>query len=196
MKSNAIALSRETVWQSRLLWWVALTSVVLLTLLSVKIIQGRAEVKAGQLPKTSVARQIFTSTDGQRFSLESKRGKVVVLQFLGTWCGISKRQVQSINKLREDGQSENLQVMGMSVKDPRSNSQAVRQFISDQKVSYPIVGEVDDKYFVDFVDSTNVSVPQTLIYGRDGRLVAHYLGFNQQVGTEIEQKVKDELAKK
>lgn len=196
MKSNAIALSRQNVWQSRLSWWVVLTSAVLLTFFSIRVIQGRAEVKAGQLPKPSVARQPFTSTDGQRFSLESKRGKVVVLQFLGTWCGISKRQVQSINKLREEGQSEELQVMGMSVKDLRSNSQALRQFISDQKVTYPIVSEVDDKYFVDFVDSTNVSVPQTLIYGRDGRLVAHYLGFNQQVGTEIEQKVKDELAKK
>jgi peroxiredoxin len=126
--------------------------------------------------------------------LESKRGKVVVVQFLGTWCGISKRQVQSINKLKEEGQSQELQILGMSVKDPRANSQAVKQFISDQKVSYPIVADVDDKYFVDFVDSTNVSVPQTLIYGRDGRLVAHYVGFNPQVGTEIEQKVKDELA--
>ena len=196
MKSNAIALSRQNVWQSGLLWWVVLTSAVLLTFFSIRVIQGRAEVKAGQLPKPSVARQSFTSTDGQRFSLESKRGKVVVLQFLGTWCGVSKRQVQSINKLREEGQSEDVQVMGMSVKDPRSNSQALKQFISDQKVNYPIVSEVDDKYFVDFVDSTNVSVPQTLIYGRDGRLVAHYLGFNQQVGTEIEQKVKDDLAKK
>ena len=196
MKSNAIALSRQNVWQSGLLWWVVLTSAVMLTFFSIRVIQGRAEVKAGQLPKPSVARQSFTSTDGQRFSLESKRGKVVVLQFLGTWCGVSKRQVQSINKLREEGQSEDVQVMGMSVKDPRSNSQALKQFISDQKVNYPIVSEVDDKYFVDFVDSTNVSVPQTLIYGRDGRLVAHYLGFNQQVGTEIEQKVKDELAKK
>ena len=196
MKSNAIALSRENELQSKLLWWVVLTSAVLLTCLSVKVIQGRAEVKAGQLPKLSVARQSFTSTDGQRFSLESKRGKVVVLQFLGTWCGISKRQVQTINKLREDKQLEDLQVVGMSVKDPRSNSKAVKQFITDQKVNYSIVSEVEDKYFVDFVDSTNVSVPQTLIYGRDGRLAAHYLGFNQKVGIEIEQKVKDELAKK
>lgn len=196
MKSNALAFARANILQSKFLWWIALISTVLLICLSVKVMQGRAEVKAGQLPKASVARQTFTATDGQRFSLESRRGKVVVLQFLGTWCGISKRQVQSINKLREDGQATDLQVMGMSVKDPRSNTQAVKQFIADQKVNYPIVGEVEDKYFVDFVDSTNVSVPQTLIYGRDGRLVAHYVGFNPQVGTEIEQKVKDELAKR
>lgn len=196
MKSKAIALSRENILRSRLLWWGVLASAVLLTIFSIKVMHGRAEVKAGQLPKTSVARQTFTATNGHRFSLEGSRGKVVVLQFLGTWCGVSKRQVQSVNKFLETRQADDLQVMGMSVKDPRSNSQAVRQFISDQKINYPVVSEVDDKYFVNFVDSTNVSVPQTLIYGRDGRLVAHYLGFNQHVGTEIEHKVKDELAKK
>lgn len=196
MKSIAIAVSRENVVRSKLFWGAALTSAILLTIFSIKVIQVRAEVKAGQLPKASLARQTFTSTDGQRFSLESKRGQVVVVQFLGTWCGISKRQVQSINKLLSDNQSNDLQVMGMSVKDPRSNKQSVQQFITDQKVNYPIVSEVDDRYFVDFVESTNVSVPQTLIYGRDGRLAAHYVGFNPQVGTEIEKIVKDELTKK
>lgn len=196
MKSKALALSRENMLRSRLLWWAVLTSVILLTCFSIKVIQGRAEVKAGQLPKTTVARQTFTATNGHRFSLDANRGKVVVLQFLGTWCGVSKRQVQSVNKFLENGQPGDLQVMGMSVKDPRSNSHAVKQFIAEQKINYPVVGDVDDKYFVDFVDSTNVSVPQTLIYGRDGRLVAHYLGFNPQVGTEIEKKIKDELAKK
>jgi peroxiredoxin len=181
---------------ARLLWLATFAAALLLTLLSVKVMQGRAEVKAGQLPKPAVARQMFSTTNGEKFSLESKRGKVVVLQFFGTWCGYSKRQVSSINKLRDSEQSPDLQVIGMSVKDPRSNTEAVKQFIGHQKVNYPVVSEVEDKHFVQFVDSTNVSVPQTLIYGRDGRLIAHYLGYNQQVGAEIEQKVKAELEKK
>lgn len=196
MNLDAIAPLFKSYLRSKLRWGGLLTFTILLTFLSVKLIQGRAEVKAGQMPKASVARQTFTATDGQRFSLESKRGKIVVIQFLGTWCGISKRQVPAINKLVQDASSNDLQVIGMSVKDPRSNSQAVKQFIADQKVSYPVVSDVEDKYFVDFVDSTNVSVPQTLIYGRNGRLVAHYIGFNQQVGSEIEQKIKAELSPK
>lgn len=196
MKLNAIALSRQNLLQSRILWLAILTSAVLLAVLSLKVIQGRAEVKSGQMPKATVARQIFTATNGKNFSLENNQGKVVVMQFLGTWCGYSKRQVPSINQLLGLAETGDLQVVGMSVKDPRSNSQAVKQFIAEQKVGYPVVSEVDDKYFMDFIDSNNVSVPQTLIYGRDGRLIAHYVGFNQQVGQEIEQKVKDELAKK
>lgn len=180
----------------RLLGIAILISLILLALFSVRVMQGRAEVKAGQMPKSAVARQTFTMSDGKKFSLESTRGKVVVLQFFGTWCGYSRRQVLANNKLMQCENSDELQIVGMAVKDPRSNPQAVKQFIADQKVGYPIVSEVEDKYFVDFVDSRDVSVPQTLIYGRDGRLVAHFLGYNQQVGTEIEEKVKAELAKK
>ena len=194
LSARTISFRRST--QARLLWLAMLTSLLLLTFFSIRVIQGRAEVKSGQLPKTTVARQIFDTTDGNKFSLEATRGKVIVMQFFGTWCGYSKRQVITNNKLIESGKSDELQVVGMAVKDPRSNSQAVKQFIADQKVGYPVVSEVADKYFVDFVDSRDVSVPQTLIYGRDGRLVAHYLGYNQQVGADIEQKVKNELAKK
>lgn len=148
------------------------------------------------MPKPTIARQTFATTEGKKFSLDTARGKVVVVQFFGTWCGISKRQVPANNKLLENRSSDDFQLVGMAVKDPRSTSQSVKQFISEQKVGYSVVGDVDDKYFVDFVDSRDVSVPQTLIYGKDGRLVAHYLGYNQQIGTEIEQKVKNELASK
>jgi thiol-disulfide isomerase/thioredoxin len=195
VKLRAETFSFNYSMQAKFLWLAILTSTVLLALFSFKVIQGRAEVKAGQMPKPNIARQTFSTTEGKKFSLEASRGKVIMVQFFGTWCGHSKRQVSAINKLIEGGKSDELQVVGMSVKDSRSNSQAVKQFITDQKVSYPVIGEVDDKYFVDFIDSRDVSVPQTLIYGRDGRLLAHYRGYNQQVSAEIEQKLNAALAK-
>ena len=196
MKLQARTISFQHSTYARLFWLMTFVSLTLLTFFSFRIIQGRAEVKAGQMPKPSIARQTFATTEGKKFSLEATRGKVVVVQFFGTWCGYSKRQVATNNKLLAGQNSDEMQLIGMAVKDPRSNSQAVKQFITDQKVSYPVVSEVDDRHFVDFVSSSDVSVPQTLIYGRDGRLIAHYLGYNQQIGTEIEQKITVELARK
>ena len=180
----------------KLLWVSLITAALLLTFFNLRVMHVWANVKEGQMPKPTIARQTFATTEGKKFSLDTARGKVVVVQFFGTWCGISKRQVPANNKLLENRSSDDFQLVGMAVKDPRSTSQSVKQFISEQKVGYSVVGDVDDKYFVDFVDSRDVSVPQTLIYGKDGRLVAHYLGYNQQIGTEIEQKVKNELANK
>ena len=194
MNGKVVSISRYELFQARIVWLMMLTLLTLFALFSLKVIHGKAEVKPGQLPKETVARQTFSTTDGKRFNLEAMHGKVVVMQFFGTWCGYSKRQIPTINKLIDNQKSSDLEVIGMSVKDPRSNLQAVKQFINDQKVSYPVVSEVDDKYFTQFINSTDVSVPQTLIYGKDGRLIAHYRGFNAQVGEEVEAKVKNELA--
>ena len=194
MNGKVVSISRYELFQARIVWLMMLTLLTLFALFSLKVIQGKAEVKPGQFPKETVARQTFSTTDGKRFNLEAMHGKVVVMQFFGTWCGYSKRQIPTINKLIDNQKSSDLEVIGMSVKDPRSNLQAVKQFINDQKVGYPVVSEVDDKYFTQFINSTDVSVPQTLIYGKDGRLIAHYRGFNAQVGEEVEAKVKNELA--
>ena len=196
VNGKVVSISRYELFQARIVWLMMLTLLTLFALFSLKVIQGKAEVKPGQLPKETVARQTFSTTGGKRFNLESMHGKVVVMQFFGTWCGYSKRQIPTINKLIDNQKSSDLEVIGMSVKDPRSNLQAVKQFINDQKVGYPVVSEVDDKYFTQFINSTDVSVPQTLIYGRDGRLIAHYRGFNAQVGEEVEANVKTELAVK
>ena len=144
------------------------------------------------MPKSSVAHQTFTTIDGEKFSLDSRYGKIIVVVFFGTWCPISKQQFQALPNIL----AEEVQVVGMAVKDPRSTPQTLQQFMTEQKVTYPIVKDVEDKHFMKFMDSKNVSVPQTVIYGRDGRIIAHFLGFNQQVGAEIGQKIKDELVKK
>lgn len=151
----------------------------------------------GQMPKSSVTHQTFTTIGGEKFSLDSRRNKIIVVVFFGTWCPVSKQQFRALPIIldKDKDKSEEVQVVGMSVKDPRSTPQTLLQFITEQKVTYPIVKDVEDKHFMKFVDSKNVSVPQTLIYGRDGRLIAYFLGFNQQVGAEIGQKIKDELVK-
>ena len=144
------------------------------------------------MPKSSVAHQTFTTIGGDKVSLDSRRGKIIVVVFFGTWCPISKQQFQAMPSIL----AEEVQVVGMSVKDPRATPQMLLQFMTEQKVNYPVVKDVEDKHFMKFVGNQNVSVPQTVIYGRDGRIIAHFLGFNQQVGAEIGQKIKDELVKK
>lgn len=149
----------------------------------------------GHSPKPSIARQTFTTTDGRKLTLQSMVGKVVVMHFFGVWCETSKKQIQSIRGILARYNSEELEVIGMSVKDPRSTPDSLRQFVIDLQITYAVVADVEDKRFTKFIDSKNVSVPQTLIYGRDGRVIGHYLGFNPQVGAEIERVIKSETVK-
>lgn len=177
-----------------LLFYFAL---ICITTLSFKAssLTGNAQVKTGQLPQNSLARYQFATLDGQRVSLESMRGQVVVLHFFGTWCGYSKAQARKLHELTEKGMPEGLQILGLSVKDPLTNPQALRQFVADQQVNYPVVSQVEDSLFSKFVESRDVSVPQTLIYGSDGRLVAHFNGYSKQVNEQILGTIRIELEK-
>ncbi len=191
MKANIILKDHLN---PRFVWLATAVFLTLLAVISVKTVQGRVSAKVGQMPKEKIVRKIFSPTDGSKFSLESMKGNVVVVNFFGAWCGYSKREAQWLSKLVGEQNNSQLKVIGMSVKDLRTNSQNLKLFVEGQNVNYPVVNDVEDQYFMDFVESNDVSVPQTLIYSRDGRLLAHFNGYNQQVGDAITVKVKEALA--
>jgi peroxiredoxin len=153
-----------------------------------------AKLKVGELPKDSVARQTLRMTDGKYFSLAEMRGKVVVLDFFAVWCGHSRQHVPTMTRFTEEDNKRGLQIIGLAVDDAESTPKRVAEFIQQMKITYP-VGMIEDPVFRKFVESKDVSVPQTLIYGRDGRLVAFFNGHDDSVDAQITATVKRELDK-
>ena len=155
---------------------------------------SEAKDKIGKLPKDSVARRQVTSLDGRHFSLAALRGQVVVLDFFAVWCGNSRAHLPTITRFTADDYQHGLQIIGLSIQE-RTTKDQLAQFITDQKIAYP-VGFVTDTVFSEYVESRDVSVPQTLIYGRDGRLVRHFNGHSTEIDAAITSIVKSELEKK
>ncbi|MCI0336607.1 MAG: TlpA family protein disulfide reductase [Acidobacteria bacterium] len=154
-----------------------------------------AKVKIGKLPKDSVANHTLRTFDGKQFTLAGLRGQVVVLDFFAVWCGHSKQHVPTLARFGDDERQRGLQIIGLAVQDSESTSERIAQFIKEFNLTYP-VGVVQDPVFSDFVESRDVSVPQTLIYGRDGRLVAHFTGHDSKVDADLTATIKRELEKK
>jgi thiol-disulfide isomerase/thioredoxin len=144
----------------------------------------------GRLPQESAARQVLKTNAGREVSLAGLRGRVVVLQFFGSWCGASKAQARAVGRLAAEGDLAGVTFLGLAVKDARSSAALVRQFVAEQGVGYPVVEQVDDRLFSALVASRDVSVPQTLVYGPDGRLAAHFNGHGPHVGDAIKAAVR------
>ncbi|MDQ3012949.1 MAG: TlpA family protein disulfide reductase [Acidobacteriota bacterium] len=151
-------------------------------------------MKIGELPKDSIARRQLRMTDGRQFTLAEMHGKVVVLDFFAVWCGHSRQHIPTLTKFTEDDNKRGLQIIGLAVDDAESTPKRVAEFIQQMKITYP-VGMIEDPVFVKFVESKDVSVPQTLIYGRDGRLVAYFIGHDATIDSEITAIIKRELDK-
>lgn len=153
-----------------------------------------AKPKIGKLPKDSVANHQLRTLDGQQFTLTGLRGKVVVLDFFAIWCGHSRQHIPTMTTFGDAEKEGVLQIIGLAVKDGESTEERVRKFIQETKITYP-VGMISDFDFTGYVSSKDVSVPQTLVYARDGRLVAHFSGHDDKTAADIAATINRELVK-
>lgn len=153
-----------------------------------------ASSKVGKMPKDSVASHKLRAFDGREFTLAQLRGKVVVLDFFAVWCGHSKHHIPTVTKLNQEAGNRDLQVIGLAVKDADTTPERVKKLMEELKITYP-VGMISDPEFAGYAESKDVSVPQTLVYGKDGRLVAHFNGHNDATAAELVATVKREMEK-
>ena len=156
--------------------------------------QTEAVTKVGKAPKESVAQTKLNTVDGQQFSLASLRGKVVVLDFFGMRCAHSRDHIkETMTQFTDAHFSQGLQLIG--IESESSSADQVRQYIADHKLNYP-VAQIDEATFIQFVNSRDLSAPQTLVFGRDGKLLLHTLGHSAKNEAAIRDAVQKALEKK
>ncbi len=166
----------------------SLMAVVCAFALSLGSIPSNANARLGRLPKEKVAQQQLYLIKGDSVSLSSMRGQVVVLDFFATWCGHSRLHVPTVKRLADEGGAK---VIGLAVEE---RDATVLQFMKDHQITYPVT-TVTDPVFGGYVESRDVSVPQTLVYSRDGRLAGHFIGHSAELDAELMATVKRELDK-
>jgi cytochrome c biogenesis protein CcmG/thiol:disulfide interchange protein DsbE len=113
--------------------------VALLGLLGWKIAQGESEVTSqlsrGGTPIAPAFSLDRLDTQGE-LSLESLRGKTVVLNFWATWCGPCKDETPLFQEAWQRWQDKDVVFVGMNTKDVRDYA---RDFLKRYGVTYPNV---------------------------------------------------------
>src|SRR5215510_13221447 len=177
---------------SRFIILTVFFAIIFISMIEFGVSRLQAKVKVGKLPKNSIANYQLQTIDGKQFSLAGLRGKVVALNFFAVWCGHSKQHFQTLTRLASE--ESGLQIIGLSVECPESTPERLAQLIKDYKIPYPLA-MIKDRIFSEYIESRDVSVPQTLVYGRDGRLAAHFSGHDAKVDADLTATVKRELEK-
>jgi peroxiredoxin len=78
----------------------------------------------------------FTALDGRQIDSDDLRGQVVVLNFWATWCGPCRLEMPSLQSIHEDRADDGVVVLGLST--DGGNTTAVRDFLSEHFISYPV----------------------------------------------------------
>lgn len=111
-------------------------------------------------------------TTGNKVTLSSYRGKVVVLDIWATWCGYCVREIPGLIQLQQDaiGHKQPVQFIGISID---QNQGAVTQFAQRTHFNYPVVFARNDvmKLFGDLP-----GVPDKFIIDKNGVMVERLVG--------------------
>lgn len=142
--------ARRETWRGRSLSWL----VTLGLCVAVLVVGGRLRAPnvEGEAPGFTL-----TSLDGARHSLESLRGKRVVLNFWATWCGPCRFELPMLARWARA--HPDVVVLGVAVDRDR---RAVERFCADRDLPYPILWDsrgVQARYQVTTLPTTVVIPP-------------------------------------
>ena len=138
---------------------------------------GRGKQKS-TVPAGEVGSRLpdFTANDlrgSGEFSSANLRGKVVIVDFWGTWCAPCKTEMPGYQKLLDKYETQGLAVVGFKATMMADTEDPVK-FAQTAGVRYPLA--VATPGIVDKFGGLK-GLPTTFIYGRDGILRQKIIGF-------------------
>ncbi|MEU0132087.1 MULTISPECIES: TlpA disulfide reductase family protein [unclassified Streptomyces] len=113
--------------------------------------------------------------DGKSLDVADYRGKVVVLNFWGSWCSPCRAEAKHFVKVAKETGNQGVQFVGVNTRDPQK-SLAV-SFEEDFGVTYPSLYDPSGKLLLRFPKGTlnPQAIPSTVVIDRQGKLAARSL---------------------
>ncbi|MEU8240523.1 TlpA disulfide reductase family protein [Actinoplanes missouriensis] len=103
--------------------------------------------------------------DGAAYDLASDAGKVVVVNFWGSWCPPCRAEADDLEKTYQATKAKEVAFIGVNNRDDRDSAVNFER----GRVTYPSMFDPDAKLAIKF-DPTQATTPGTLILDRQGRI--------------------------
>jgi thiol-disulfide isomerase/thioredoxin len=115
-----------------------------------------------------------TSLTGTPVRLASYRGRVVVLNFWGSWCDPCRGEAPTLAVLSEQYRSQGVSFLGDDVGDTPANALAFTRGVG---ITYPSVNDTSYAIVQDFDRVVNVGyTPTTVVLDRTGHIAGLVIG--------------------
>lgn len=134
----------------------------------------------------------MTLTDGSKVTTADLKGKVVMLQFTASWCGVCRREMPHIEKeiWQKHKNNSDFALIGIDMDEPL---ETVKKFAEDMKITYPLALDPGGEIFYTFA-AKGAGVTRNVIIDRSGKIVYMTRLFKEEEFNEMK-KVIDGLLK-
>jgi len=133
---------------------------------------------------------------GTQMKLSSLRGKVVMLDMFWSQCPHCEEHAPHIVELYNKYRQRGFTVLGIATdnKDSKDDVTNLKQFMQKAKINYP-VGFLTTEIRAYYTDPKETGVPQMILFGADGKMVAREVGWSPEIGEKVRKAIEAQLAK-
>ena len=111
---------------------------------------------------------------GAPLHFSAYRGKVVVLNFWGSWCVACRSEAAALAAVAQRYRPAGVSFLGVDVRDSTVNAEA---FTRSQGIGYPSVSDPQDAITLDFTSVVPLSAtPTTLVVDKTGHIAGAVFG--------------------
>lgn len=131
--------------------------------------------------------------DGTKFKISDKKGKVLLINIWGTWCGPCIAEMPHLIELQNKHGEQGFEVIGLNIGDGSGTPEPlddIKEFVAKQKLNYTIAiasNAVTNQFYQ--ITKQQV-VPQTMLVDREGKLRGVFVGGGPRIFSSMKQNVE------
>ena len=131
-------------------------------------------------------------TDGQMVKLSELRGKVVMLQFTASWCGVCRKEMPFIEKdiWQKHKANPNFALLGIDRDEP---IETVKAFAEKTGVTYPLALDPGADHFAKYAER-KAGITRNVLVDKEGKIVMLTRLYNEEEFAALCKKIDEMLA--
>jgi peroxiredoxin len=134
----------------------------------------------------------MTLTDGKAVKLSDLKGKIVMLQFTASWCGVCRKEMPYIESdiWQKHKNNPNFAIFGIDRDEPL---ETVLKFIKTTKITYPVGLDPNADIFGLYADK-EAGITRNIIIDKTGKIIMQTRLYDEKEFKAMTQLI-DELVK-
>lgn len=149
----------------------------------------------GLIVQTGQMAPDFTAqlTDGNKITLSSLRGRVVMLQFTASWCGVCRKEMPHIEQRIWQRHKDNPQfaLIGIDRDEPL---ETVKKFAEKTGITYPMALDPGADIFALYAER-EAGITRNILIDREGRIIKTTRLYNIEEFNSLVEAIDRELQK-
>ena len=156
---------------------------------------NQANTNTSQFPllPEKVSNAEIEMLDGTLQKISDRKGKVVLVNLWGVWCGPCRDEMPHLAELQEKYREKDLQVIGLNIGDEEfepENVERIKEFAADMNVNYELA-RIPNALTREYNKMTKFDgVPLSVLIDREGRMRGVFLGGGPRVINSMKRTVE------